>query len=306
MTLMVRNPETGPAGRTGDGRLIHLDHLFDDLSYLWMLGVAMLVVLTYREYGIVWDAEVQNVYGQKLLAYYLSGLTDRSAFSYQNLYLYGGAFDLLAAVLNKFSPLGEYETRHLLGGLVGVVGLIGTWRFARMLAGERAGFFAVVLLTLIPDYYGHMMVNPKDVPFATGMIWTLYLGCRTVQTLPRPRLGDVLGLGVAAGLTLGTRIGGVLDGLYLLVALALYLVLVRRNGASAGATWRLAGALLLRYLPGLIVAYAVMAVCWPWAVQAPFNPLVALQVFSNFTWPNTVLAGGWFSRHRTRPPGTCR
>jgi len=301
MTSTVRDPAAGPGGRSGDGRLIHLHHLFDDLSYLWILGVAVLVVLTYHEYGIVWDAEVQNVYGQKLLAYYLSGFQDRSAFAYQNLYLYGGAFDLLAAVLNKVSPLGEYETRQLLGGLVGVLGLAGTWRFARMLAGERAGFFAVVLLTLIPDYYGHMMVNPKDVPFAVGMIWTLYLACRTIQTLPRPRLRDVLGLGFAAGLTLGTRIGGVLDGAYLVAVLALYLALVRRNGASARETWRLAGGILLRYLPGLALAYGVMAVCWPWAVQSPLNPLIALELFSHFTWPNSVLAAGVVFK-ATNPP----
>ena len=291
MTTEVHQPAADPARRAGGG-LIHLHHLFDDLSWIWLVGVTVLVVLTYREYGIVWDAEVQNEYGKKLLAYYMSGFADRSAFEYQNLYLYGGAFDLLAAAANLVSPLGEYETRSLLGGLVGVLGLVGTWRFARMLAGERAGFLAVVLLTLIPDYYGHMLINPKDVPFACGMTWTLYLACRTVSELPRPRLRSVLALGLAGGLTLGSRVGGLLDGAYLVAILGLYLVLVRRNGASVAQVRSLIGRLLLRYLPGLALAYAVMALCWPWAVQSPLNPLVALGVFSHFTWPNQVLAAG--------------
>lgn len=278
-----------PRGVSG---LIHLHHLFDDLAWVWLLAVAVLVVLTFREYGIIWDSEVQDEYGQKLLSFYLSGFQDRSAFEFQNLYLYGGAFDLTAAILNRVSPLGEFETRHLLGGLVGVMGLIGTWRLARMLGGERAGFFAALLLTLTPDYYGHMLVNPKDVPFACGMTWTLYLGCRTLTQLPRPRLGTVLGLGLALGLTLGTRVGAVLAGFYLVLILGLYVALVWRNGASGRETRATAGRMVLAYLPALGLAYVVMGVCWPWSWQSPLNPLVALQVFSHFTWPNEVLAAG--------------
>ena len=284
----------GATGGVGfhSGGLIPLRHLFDDLAWVWLLAVAVLVVLTYREYGIIWDSEVQDEYGRKLLSFYLSGFRDRSAFEFQNLYLYGGAFDLTAALLNQVSPLGEYETRHLLGGLVGVLGLLGAWRLARMLAGERAGFFAVVLLTLIPDYYGHMLINPKDVPFACGMTWTLHLACRTIGQLPKPRLGTVLGLGVALGLTLGTRIGAILAGFYLVVILGVYLALLWRAGASGVETMRVARRLLLVYLPALVVAYVVMGVCWPWAWQSPLNPLVALSVFSHFTWPNDVLAAG--------------
>ncbi|MEI8394849.1 MAG: glycosyltransferase family 39 protein [Rhodospirillaceae bacterium] len=271
---------------------IHLDHLFDDLARAWVLTVGILIVLTYHEYGIIWDDEVQNEYGHKLLSYYLSGFRDHSAFEYQNLYLYGGAFDLLAAALNRFSTLGEYETRHLLGGFVGLTGIIGTWRLARRLGGERAGFFAVVLLTLVPDYYGHMMVNPKDIPFACGMIWTLHFACCTIDQLPKPRLRTVLALGLALGLTLGTRIGAVLDGFYLVLVLGLYLVLLRSAGTSTAEVARHAGRLVLSYLPALAVAYVVMGICWPWSWLAPANPLVALQVFSHFTWPNSVLAAG--------------
>lgn len=274
------------------GGFIHLHHLFDDLSWLWLLGVGVLVLLTYRDYGIIWDAEVQNQYGQKLLAYYLSGFQDRSAFAFQNLYLYGGAFDLTAAALNLVSPLGEYETRSLLGGLVGLLGLVGCWRLARLLGGERAGFFALLLLTLTPDYYGHMPINPKDAPFAVGMIWCLYLSCRSLAELPRPRLATVLGLGLALGLTLGTRVGGVLAGFYLGAGLAAYLALLGHNGASWPEVGRTAARLARAYLPALLVAYPVMGFFWPWSVLEPLNPLRALEIFSHFTWPNTVLAAG--------------
>ena len=301
MIRRERKPEPVPRSSLPADVVVPLHHLFDDLSWLWLLGVTVLAALTYREYGIIWDAEVQDQYGHKLLNWYLSGFQDRSAFQFQNLYLYGGAFDLTAAALNLVSPLGEYETRSLLGALVGVLGLAGCWRLARLLGGERAGFFALVLLTLTPDYYGHAPINPKDAPFAVGMIWCLYLSCRSVAELPRPSLTTVLGLGLALGLTLGTRVGGVLAGCYLGAGLLCYLGLLGINGASRREVGTAAGRLLLAYAPALLVAYPVMGLFWPWGVLEPLNPLRALEIFSHFTWPNSVLAAGVVFK-ATNPP----
>ena len=100
----------------------------------------ILIVLTFPEYGIIWDEEVQRQYGLLLLDYYASGLTDLSAFNYDNLYLYGGGFDMAGALLERVSPYGPYETRHLLGGMIGLLGMMGGWRLARLLGGERTGF----------------------------------------------------------------------------------------------------------------------------------------------------------------------
>ena len=100
--------------------------------------LAALILLTFRDYGISWDEQLQNTYGVKLLAYYTSGFADHSAFSYINLFLYGGFFDLAAALSNLISPFGVYETRHLLGGVMFLAGLFGAWKLTNLLAGERA------------------------------------------------------------------------------------------------------------------------------------------------------------------------
>ena len=34
-----------------------------------------------------------------------------------------------------------------------------------------------------------MFNNPKDIPFAVGMVWALYYLVRLVPELPRPRRG---------------------------------------------------------------------------------------------------------------------
>src|SRR4051812_11031193 len=72
---------------------------------LVFLALAVLVIATFRDYGISWDEEVQNNYGDKLLRFYASGFRDRSAMHYLNLFYYGGFFDLVAAIVNLVSPL---------------------------------------------------------------------------------------------------------------------------------------------------------------------------------------------------------
>ena len=75
--------------------------------------------LTFRDYGVTWDEDVHNWYGNFVLDYYLSFFGDKTALHWQDLYNYGAVFDMVAAALNRVSPIGVYETRHLLNGLVG-------------------------------------------------------------------------------------------------------------------------------------------------------------------------------------------
>src|SRR5207249_6251388 len=122
---------------------------------------------------------------------------------------------------NRVSPIGVYETRHLLNGLVGILGLIGCHKLARAVAGERAGFIAALFLLLTPNYYGQMFNNPKDIPFAVGIVWATYYMVRIVPSLPYPPWPLLLKMGLAIGLALGVRVGGLLFLCYLGLLLGL-------------------------------------------------------------------------------------
>ena len=181
----------------------------------------VIAVCTFRDYGVTWDEDVHNWYGNFVLNYYLSFFADRTALHWQDLINYGAAFDTIAAALNRFSPIGVYETRHLLNALVGVLGLIGCWKLGAAAGGPRAGFVALLFLVLTPNYYGQMFNNPKDIPFAVGMVWAIYYMVRIAPRLPAPPWRLVAKLGIAVGLTLGVRIGGLLLLGYLAVLLGL-------------------------------------------------------------------------------------
>ena len=272
------------------------DRIWDRLAGAALVAAAILVLFTFTDYGVTWDEDVHNYYGILALDYYLSLFADQRALHWLNLYNYGAAFDMVAAALNRFSPLGVYETRHLLNGLVGIIGLAGCWKLGRVLGGPRAGFIALIFLLLTPNYYGQMFNNPKDIPFAVGAVWATYYMVRMLPSLPRPPLRLLVKLGVAIGLALGVRVGGLLFVCYLGLLLALsavwQAVLARRLSVAITAGWT---SLVRVLLPVAAVAFAVMLVFWPRAQHAPIaNVLGALASFSHETFPFNTLFDGRF------------
>lgn len=269
---------------------------WDQLSLVIVVVGIALVLCTFRDYGVTWDEDVHNWYGNFVLDYYLSLFGDKTALHWRDLYNYGAVFDMVAAALNRVSPIGVYETRHLLNGLVGILGLVGCWKLGRAVAGPRAGFISCLLLTSTPNYYGQMFNNPKDIPFAVGIVWSTYYLIRIVPTLPRPRLETLVKLGAAIGMTMGVRIGGLLLPCYLILLLALdgtwRAVSAKQIGVLASTAWVSFWRVLL---PVVGVAYPVMLLFWPWAQTDPIeNPLHALAFFSHQTFPFYTLFDGQF------------
>ncbi len=253
----------------------------DAAAAVLVAGLLAIAFLTYDDYGMGWDDYAHWKYGELLLSYYTSGFTDPRAFSHYNLFYYGGGFDLAAAALSKIFPIGVFEMRRLLGALVGIAGLVIVWRTARLLAGPLAGLIALALLASASLYYGHMYINPKDIPFAVAMAFLLYTCLRAFAEHPRPRASTIVLFGLALGLTIGTRVIGGAAILFAVIAAAVLLFTEIRQLGARTAIRRMA-MLVGRLALALPLAYAVMALVWPWGVLAPLNPVRALQYYSHF------------------------
>ncbi len=253
----------------------------DDLA-LFVLGIVAIVAgLTFRDYGLGWDDYTHAEYADLLLRMYGSGFKDQAALSFANLYMYGGGFDMAAALLHKVIPLELFETRRLLGAIVGLIGLAITWRLGRRVGGPLAGLAALLMLALCPTFYGHMFMNPKDAPFAVAMV-VLMLGLvRLAEEYPAPSPRTILIVGIGAGLSIGCRILGGLALVYAAVGfLPLFIDEFRKQGAREAAH-RFAHVVYV-LLPGLAFGYLLMGLMWPWSILEPANPLHALTYFSHF------------------------
>lgn len=262
-------------------------------AYSW-LSPALFVILvlvaaaTFQDYGMSWDERAQHIYGEKVLSFYTSSFTDRSALTWGDLYYYGGFFEVLAAGATRLLPLDPYDVRHLLVAIFGIAGIGGAWRLCRLLAGHRAAFFTAILLATYPAYYGHSFINSKDIPFATLYIWSLYYLVRLIKELPSASSKTALKLGVAAGLAMGVRVGGLLILCYLFAVQAIFLLKAYASRSRARSDLaRLVGRITLMTAAATAVAYSVMLLFWPYALSDPIRGPI-----------NTLM---WFSRERGTP-----
>lgn len=256
-------------------------------------GLLLLVTLTFRHYGISNDEEVQHRYGELIVAYYGSGFADRALFDYKNLYLYGGLFDVVAGLLAKLVPFDVYLLRHLLSGVIGVAGIGVTALTGRLIAGARAGLTAALVLAACGPWFGAMFNHTKDIPFAAAMMGAVYFLLRMSRDLPAARWGDVIGFGLMLGAATGLRAMGLLLVGYAAIAVALAMPWANwrsANGIRAAAlfAWRSG----LRLMPAFLLGYLIMIAAWPWAAQAPLNPLRAIFSFAHFHYEiRTIVAG---------------
>ena len=91
-----------------------------------MAALVVIALFTHGDYAISNDEGVQHHYAELIIAYYKSGFTDQSVFHFQNLYLYGGLFDIVAVALSHVVPINPYDLRHILCALTGIGGIAAT------------------------------------------------------------------------------------------------------------------------------------------------------------------------------------
>jgi hypothetical protein len=258
-----------------------IERTCDDVAIIVLAAVGLIASLTFRDYGLGWDDYTHAEYADLLLRMYGSGFKDTGALSFANLYMYGGGFDMAAALLHKVIPLELFETRRLLGAVVGIIGLAVTWRLGRRVGGPVAGLATLLLLALCPTFYGHMFMNPKDAPFAVSMVILMLGLVRLVEEYPSPSPRTVLIVGLGAGLSIGCRILGGLALVYAVVGFTPLLLEETRTHGAREAVHRFAHVLYV-LLPGLVFGYLVMGLIWPWSIMEPGNPFQALTYFSHF------------------------
>jgi hypothetical protein len=253
-----------------------------------LMVLLVLALFTFRDYAITNDEGVQHHYGELIIAYYASGFTNQEVFNFQNLYLYGGLFDILAIGLSHLFPIDLYDLRHILCALTGIAGIGAAAATARLIAGPRAGLFAAITLSVSGVWYGAMFNHTKDIPLAAAMIGATFFLIRIARRLPSPGIADVAAFGVLTGAALGIRVFGLLLLFYAGVAIVTY----QRRPLPDRAWWRFLLESAWRLLPAVLAAYAIMILAWPWAALAPLNPLRGLFEFSEFQYAiRTLLAG---------------
>ena len=233
------------------------------------------------------DEDIHLLFGQRIIDFYLSFGEDKSYLEGVRGgpdYAYNFTFDvILKTIINVFNIDDAYQFRHIGNSIIGWLVILVSSAIAKRYFGWTGFFLTCLFLAASPKFVGHSFNNPKDIPFAFGYILGLYSIFRFCDALPKPSWRQALEVGLAIGLCLNFRIGGLLlipyFGLFVLGRF-----LIRRGGSAfAKEHWPDYGQIFLKGVAACVVAYVLMVVFWPFALEAPLkNPLKSLDIMSDF------------------------
>lgn len=216
---------------------------------------------------------------------------------------YPGLFDLPLALADKLFPeLGTRSQKgHIWSLCFGLVGLLSAWRLCARLAGERCGFFGLLLLVTLPRYYGHMFMNPKDLPLAAMYLLGLWTLVEVLTRLPKVSIRWVVALGVAAGLAMSIRIAGFLILFYFCLHVCVYLLVrhLQLWKSNGGIEWLgLRADFVYWGLRGILagsIGFGILLIFWPALHTNPFaSASEAMATVSRYGWDGMVLMDGMF------------
>ncbi len=163
----------------------------------------------------------------------------------------------------------------------GLIGLFVTWRLGRRLGGPFAGLIASHPARRLPALLrAHVHERQRRAIRSHEPIALLGI-VRAFQEYPRATPATITLCGIGVGLAIGSRVMGGFAVIDAVLPLLLVLALRARVSGLKPALQRM-GQFPYALIPGVILAYLVMGLVWPWAVVAPLNPFHAVEYFSNF------------------------
>jgi xanthosine utilization system XapX-like protein len=126
-----------------------------------------------------------------------------------------------------------------------------------------------------------MFINAKDGPFAVTSAIALLGIVRAFEEYPRPTPATIALCGIGVGLAVGSRVMGGFAVLEAVLPLP-FILAVRSRTIALKPALSECGLFLVVFIPGIVLAYLVMGLVWPWSVVKPLNPFQAVEYFSNF------------------------
>lgn len=261
----------------------------------WQIAKSKAIVAYYYTFGQ--DTSIYRTYeqSQALIAQYGPEKAKELGFDKwvpdpDKLRYYGGFFELTTGVINDL--LGNEDefswsyinVRHIFNALLGVLCIMFAGLLAVEFLGWRAALFTAIILALSPNFFGHSLMNPKDIPFAFGYLMTVYFLVRFIRTLPEVNWKIVAGLVAAIAITLNIRAGGLLLIVYtVFFSLAFYFfqayIKKDKRFADNKKLAKVVAALGLVSVAG----YFLGIIFWPFGLSNPLTATFeALELLTNY------------------------
>jgi len=265
---------------------------YHKMFVVFSLGYFCFSLLTYKDYGITSDEEVNYRAGKTYIRYLFSTPLERqdivkTATPKDNPQNYP-AFRLYPGLISMFNPASSYQVAHLLNLLFGYLGFLTIYLLVFGITKSKLSVLAPALLFVNPYYYGHIPANPKDMPFATLYLICVYL----ILRLRTNKIPDLLVLGLFLGLLIGMRLVG-----------ATLLIMLVTKVLSGIKDFRQLPKSILFLTITLFISALTLHLAWPYLWDNPFGKMVALvkNAESFAFWDRKILFDGVLITKDQRP-----
>ena len=241
---------------------------------LILLVISLLVgVFTFQDYGMTWDEGLYYGYGEAIGYAYsiperLSGDFDLnraygpSIGDHRNR---GPAYLLFARIpvnaLHALTDVDKVALWHLMNFITFLIGILYFYKLSLRWLKPESAFGASLLYLLQPLLWGHAFINPKDPPYTTIFIATLYYGFKMVDQLSIAEASEkksvswqqILLVGILIGLATNLRIIAPMLGILLI-----FYAFTKKSFK-----------ILLYFIPVALIAIFVTYLTWPYLWDAP-------------------------------------
>jgi hypothetical protein len=250
------------------------------LPIILLIAVAFCIgYFSLKNYGESWDEPDIYRYGEySLNAYqYIFHPQDLPPFD-TNLNYYGPAYFMIVALLTR-GAADSVSAWHLTYFVTFLAGVYVLYLLSKRWLSEWAAFGVALLFLTQPLLWGHAFINPKDTPFMTFFMASIYFGFQMVDASPRTSRRAILILvaGILLGLTVSLRVLGPLAGVFVLIYA---IIKYKRQTISFS--------IIYFFIAG-ITAYLT----WPYLWKSPIaNYMKSLKMMSQFPFDAKILFWG--------------
>ncbi len=259
------------------------------LSYQYTPIIALLIlclivgIITAKDYGESWDEPNIFIYANYSLQAYQHFLhpQDLQLFS-GDLNYYGPAYFMLAHALSNtiklLDPLLSAITAwHLVYFFTFLACVWMLYLLSKRWMSQWAAFGAALLFISQPLMWGHSFINPKDIPFMTFFLASIYFGLKMLDASPASKWRWLIPAAIILGLTISIRVIGPLAGLLVFIYAA---IKFPRK--------------IITTLPYYaLITCVVSYLTWPYLWKAPIaNLFNSIKVMSDFPFTAPVLFMG--------------
>jgi hypothetical protein len=263
------------------------------LAYLFFIGLLIIGLAVYDDYGISWDEEINHTTG--LMSYNYIFHKDQSLFEYSDKEN-GVVVELPLILIEKALGLSDtrdiYLMRHLATFLLFYLSVCAFYFLGAKLTGSRRlALLGCVFLVFSPRIFADAFFNSKDICFMSMFIISMYT---LVRYLERKTFLRIAIHSFNSALSIGIRNPGILIVAITLfpIALDVMAIIFRKRSPLIAVIRYIIASKCIIYI---ITTAFLTVIFWPYLWSDPVNHFVeALILMSHYTFYLPIFYMGGF------------